>query len=193
MTRSAAVVAIAAATIVTVVAAGCSKNTSGGGGSSTTGAPPSPGPGTSSSASSSTVPSATASARFVGDWHVHGETLNITPTTATRTASLGAGPCTQDAQVACSETDTLAVVSGNDTELTLRVTAVSYVLHSGQTTSSNAAAGPSTAVGDSIELVWQAPGLLKRAVLNGFPGLQGGNPYWCGAGISQSDQQRCGA
>ena len=178
--------AIAATAIAAVVAAGCSKDTSGGASSS-------PSQGTPSSASGSTVPPATASARFVGDWHVHGETLKISPTTATRTASLGAGPCTQDPQVACSETDTLSVVSGNDTELTLSVTAVSYVLHSGQTTSSNAAAGPSTAVGDSIQLVWQAPGLLKRAVLNGFPGLQGGNPYWCGAGISQSDKQHCGA
>jgi hypothetical protein len=193
MTRSALVVGIAATAIVTVVVAGCSKHTSGGGASSTTSSPSSSGAGTSSSASSSTAPSATASARFVGKWHVHDATLNITPTAATRIASLGLGPCTQDPQVACSETDTLAVVSGNDTELTLNVTAVSYVLHSGQTTSTNTAGGPSTAVGDSIQLVWQAPGLLKGTVLNGFPGLQGGNPYWCGAGISQSDQQKCGA
>jgi hypothetical protein len=47
-------------------------------------------------------------------------------------------------------------------------------------------------VGDSIQLVWQAPGLLKQTVLKGFPGWQG-DLYWCGAGVSQSDQQRCGA
>jgi len=99
----------------------------------------------------------------------------------------------QNPQVACSESDTLTVVSGNDTELTLTVTAVSYKLSSGQTTSVSGNAGPSTAVGDSVQLVWQAQGLLKQTVLNGFPGWQGGNPYWCGAGISPGDQQLCGA
>lgn len=174
-------VAIAATLIVTVAAAGCSKN------SSTTGAPSSPSP------TSSTVPAATASARFVGKWHAHDATLDITPTTATRVASLGMGPCTQNPEVACSESDSLAVVSGNDTQLTLTVTDVSYALHTGQTTSLDLTSGTSTSLGDSIQLVWQAPGLLKQTVLKGFPGLRGGNPYWCGAGISQSDQRRCGA
>jgi hypothetical protein len=169
LNRSGAMLAVAATVIVAVTVAGCSRHTSG------TGA------------------SATAGARFVGHWQVHDETLNITPTTATRVASLGMGPCMQDPQAACSENDTLAVSSGNDTQLTLTVTGVSYVLHSGQTTSVSPSTGPSTAVGDSIQLVWQAPGLLKQTVLKGFPGLQGGNPYWCGAGISQSDQQKCGA
>jgi hypothetical protein len=185
-------VAIVATVIVGVVAAWSSKPTSGGA-SWNTGGPPNPNPGISSGASSSPAGPATASARFLGHWHVHDGSLDIAPTTATINSSPGAGPCMQNPQVACSETDTLAVVSGNDTELTLNVTAVSYVLHSGQTTSTNTAGGPSTAVGDSIQLVWQAPGLLKGTVLNGFPGLQGGNPYWCGAGISQSDQQKCGA
>ena len=136
---------------------------------------------------------ATASARFVGHWHVHDATLDITPTTATIVSSLGMGPCSAGPQAACSETDTLGVVSGDDTQLTLTVTGVSYGLHNGQTTSVNPSPGPSTAVGDSIQLVWQAPGLLKATVLKGFPGWQGGNPYWCGAGVSQSDQERCGA
>jgi hypothetical protein len=176
-------VAIAATVIVTAAAAGCLKNTSGTGASSTTGTP-----------SSTAAPATgTASARFVGHWHVHDATLDITPTTATIVWYLGAGPCTQDPKAACSETDTLAVVSGNDTQLTLKVTAVSYTLHSGQKTSVNSTTGPSTAVGDSVQLVWQAPGLLKQTVLQGFPGSEDGNPYWCGAGISQSDRQRCGA
>ena len=64
----------------------------------------------------------------------------------------------QNPQVACSESDTLTVVSGNDTELTLTVTAVSYKLSSGQTTSVSGNPGPSTAVGDSVQLVWQAQG-----------------------------------
>jgi hypothetical protein len=184
-------VAIAATVIVAVAAAGCSKNTTGTGASSTTGSPVSAGAPAATSAASPS-PSATASARFVGEWHVHGSTLNITPTTATLRATSGMGSCMQDPQAPCSETETLTVVSGNDTQLTLRVTAVSYNLHNGRKTSVNPT-GPSTAVGDSIQLVWQAPGLLKATVLQGFPGMQGGNPYWCGAGISQSDKQHCGA
>jgi len=62
-----------------------------------------------------------------------------------------------------------------------------------QKTSVNPGTGPSTSVGDSIQLVWQEPGLLKQTSLKGFPGRQGGNPYWCGAGISQSDVEKCGA
>ncbi len=184
-------VAIGATVVVTIGAAGCSKNTSG------TGAPPSPASGTVSQTpsgpSSSTAPSATASAHFVGHWHVHGASMDITPTTATMVVSSGMGPCSENPSAACSEKDGLSVVSGDDTQLTLTVTAVSYVLHSGQTTTVNPSTGPSTAVGDSIQLVWQVPGLLKATVLHGFPSWQGGNPYWCGAGISQADQQRCGA
>lgn len=185
-------VAIVATVIVAVVAAWCSKPTSGGA-FWTTGGPPNPNPGISSGASSSTAAPATASARFLGHWHVHDGSLDIAPTTATINSSPGAGPCMQNPQVACSESDTLTVVSGNDTELTLTVTAVSYKLSSGQTTSVSGNPGPSTAVGDSVQLVWQAQGLLKQTVLNGFPGWQGGNPYWCGAGISPGDQQLCGA
>ena len=180
--------AIAIAGVVTVAAAGCSKNTSGTGTSSTTGAPSS----TSSGPTGSSSPSGTASARFVGHWQRHVSTLDITATTATLFAGLDMGPCSQG-QAACSETDTLGVVSGDDTQLTVAVTAVSYGLKNGQTTSVNPSPGPSTAVGDSIQLVPQAPGLLKQTVLKGFPGWQGGDLYWCGAGVSPSDQQRCGA
>ena len=174
------------ATVITVGTAGCSKTTSGGGTSSTAA-------GSSTTAAPSTTSTATASARFVGHWQVHDATMDITPTTATIVSSLGMGPCSAGPQAACSETDTLGVVSGDDTQLTLTVTGVSYGLHNGQATSVNPSTGPSTAVGDSIQLVWQAPGLLKATVLKGFPGWQGGNPYWCGAGVSQSDQERCGA
>jgi hypothetical protein len=87
----------------------------------------------------------------------------------------------------------MGVVSGDDTQLTLAVTAVSYGLKNGQTTSVNPSPGPSTAVGDSIQLVSPAPGLLKQTVLKGFPGWQG-DLYWCAAGVSPSvDQGRCGA
>ena len=185
-------VAIVATVIVAVVAAWCSKPTSGGA-SWATGGPPNPNPGISSGASSSAPGAATASARFLGHWHVHDGGLDITPTTATINSSPGAGPCMQNPQVACSESDMLAVESGNDTELTLTVTTVSYKLSNGQTTSVSGLPGPSTAVGDSVQLVWQRQGLLKQTVLKGSPSWQGGNPYWCGAGISPSDQQLCGA
>ena len=185
-------VAIVATVIVAVVAAWCSKPTSGGA-SWATGGPPNPNPGISSGASSSAPGAATASARFLGHWHVHDGGLDITPTTATINSSPGAGPCMQNPQVACSESDMLAVESGNDTELTLTVTSVSYKLSNGQTTSVSGLPGPSTAVGDSVQLVWQRQGLLKQTVLKGSPSWQGGNPYWCGAGISPSDQQLCGA
>jgi hypothetical protein len=122
--------------------------------------------------------SATASAHFVGHWGRHASTLDITPTTATLFAGLGNGPCSQGT-AACSEIDTLAVLSGDDTELTLAVTGVSYGLKDGQTTSVNPSPGPSTAVGDSIQLVLQAPGLLKQTVVKGFPGWRG-DLYRCG-------------
>jgi hypothetical protein len=191
--RSGAVVAIVATVIVAVVGAWCSKPMSGGGASWITGGPPNPNPGISSSPSSSAAPSATASAPFLGQWHVHDGSLDITPTTATINSSPGAGPCMQNPQIACSEADTLAVDSQTGNELTLTVTAVSYKLSNGQTTSVSGNPGPSTAVGDSVQLVWQRQGLLKQTVLKGFPSWQGGNPYWCGAGISPSDQQLCGA
>ncbi len=191
---------IAIAGVVTLAAAGCSKNTSntsGAGISSTTGVPSSPAPVTSTASASSgptgsITPPGTAGARFVGHWQRHVSTLDITATTATLFAGLDMGPCSEG-QAACSETDTLGVVSGDDTQLTLAVTAVSYGLKNGQTTSVNPSPGPSTAVGDSIQLLSQAPGLLKQTVLKGFPGWQGGDLYWCGAGVSPSDQQRCGA
>jgi hypothetical protein len=179
----------AIAGIVTVAAAGCSTNTSGTGASSTTGASPSP---AAPSATSTASASGTASARFVGHWQRHVSTLDITATTATLFAGLDMGPCSQG-QAACSETDTLGVVSGDETQLTLAVTAVSYGLKNGQTTPANPSPGPSTSVGDSLQLVSQAPGLLKQTVLKGFPGWQGGDLYWCGAGVSPPDQQRCGA
>jgi len=179
----------AIAGIVTVAAAGCSTNTSGTGASSTTGASPSP---AAPSATSTASASGTASGRFVGHWQRHVSTLDITATTATLFAGLDMGPCSQG-QAACSETDTLGVVSGDETQLTLAVTAVSYGLKNGQTTPANPSPGPSTSVGDSLQLVSQAPGLLKQTVLKGFPGWQGGDLYWCGAGVSPPDQQRCGA
>jgi hypothetical protein len=193
--RSGAVLVIAATMILTMAVGGCSKNTSSTGASSTTAATgtASSGPGNSSSPSGSAVPSATASAHFVGEWHVHDSSLNVALTTATLTASSGMGPCMQNPQAPCSETDQLAVTSGNDTQLTLTVTGVSYTFNDFQTATVNPSPGPRTAVGDSIQLVWQAPGLLKATVLKGLPGMQGGNPYWCGAGVSQTDAQKCGA
>ena len=179
----------AIAGIVTVAAAGCATNTAGTGASPTTGAPSSP---AAPSATGTASASGTASARFVGHWQRHASTLDITATTATLFAGLDMGPCSQG-QAACSETDTLGVVSGDETQLTLAVTAVSYGLKNGQTTPANPSPGPSTSVGDSLQLVSQAPGLLKQTVLKGFPGWQGGDLYWCGAGVSPPDQQRCGA
>lgn len=187
---------IAVAGIVTAVV-GCSKTMPGTGTSSTTAVVSSPAVVT-STASASSGPTAsigssgTAGAPFVGHWQRHVSTLDITATTATLFAGLGMGPCSQG-RAACSETDTMGVVSGDDTQLTLAVTAVSYGLKNGQTTSVNPSPGPSTAVGDSIQLVSPAPGLLKQTVLKGFPGWQG-DLYWCAAGVSPSvDQGRCGA
>jgi hypothetical protein len=130
----------------------------------------------------------TASASFVGKWRVHGASLTITETTATVFA---AGAC-RPAPAFCAETDTMAVQSGDDKQLTLVVTAVTYTDETGATVP-NPNPGPSTAVGDTTQLVWQAPGLLKQTVLHGFPGWTGGNPYWCGAGISEINHRLCGA
>jgi hypothetical protein len=93
----------------------------------------------------------------------------------------------------CAETDALSASPSSDgTLLTLVVTAVSYNDSTGAAVSASAA-GSSTAVGDSLQLVSQAPGLLKGTVLHGFPGMAGGNPYWCGPGVSQSNAALCGA
>jgi hypothetical protein len=142
--------------------------------------------------SSSTVVPATGEVGdgFVGHWNVHGASLDIAPTTATIVDSLG--PCSPGAQRFCDETDTLTVVSGDATQVTLQVSAVSYADDTGAGVP-NPDVGASTAVGDSMRLVMQAPGLLKATILNGFPGWVGGNPYWCGPGISQADRQLCGA
>ncbi|MUL63878.1 hypothetical protein BOO86_05325 [Mycobacterium sp. CBMA 234] len=139
---------------------------------------------------SSAVPShtTTASTTFVGHWHVHGAVLDITPTTATITEG-GAHPCSHGSQRLCRETDDLRVVSGDDKELTLQVTAVRYTDDSGASVPNQTL----PAVGDSMRLDWQAPGLLKTTILQGFPGSSDGNPYWCGAGISQANSELCGA
>jgi hypothetical protein len=92
----------------------------------------------------------------------------------------------------CHETDTLTVASSDNTRLTLTVTAVSYADNNGAS-ASNPSPGSSTAVGDSLELTPQAPGLLKATIVRGFPGWVGGNPYWCGQGVSPSDAKLCGA
>jgi hypothetical protein len=184
--KSALIIAITG--IITVAAAGCSKNTAATGTSSTTSASSSP---AAPPATSTATASGTASARFVGHWQRHASTLDITATTATLFAGLGNGPCSQG-RAACSEIDTLGVVSGDDTQLTLTVTAVNYGLKDGQTTAVNPSPGPSTAVGDSIQLVWQPPGLLKQTVLKGYPGWQG-DLYWCRSGLTPPDSQRCGA
>jgi hypothetical protein len=139
--------------------------------------------------SSSAPPSgtATASAAFVGPWHVHGADLDITPTTAT--LRFRWYQCKPGSQRVCHETDNLAVVAGDDKQLTLQVTAVSYT----DDTGASVPEPDLPAIGDSMRLDWQAPGLLKTTILHGFPGSDGGNPYWCGAGISQANQKLCGA
>jgi hypothetical protein len=138
----------------------------------------------------SAQPPVTPQPPFLGHWHVHDATMDITPTAATILASLG--PCSAGSQVFCSETDTLTPASGDDTQLTLQVTAVNYRDSTGADVP-NPEPGPGTAVGDSLRLTVQAPGLLKATILRGFPGWVGGNPYWCGAGISQADAAQCGA
>jgi hypothetical protein len=133
---------------------------------------------------------ATANPTFVGHWHVHGATMDISPATATIVASNG--PCGPGAQGMCHETDTLTVSSGDSAQLTLKVTAVTYADSSGAS-APNPSPGPPTAVGDTLQLTPQAPGLLKATILRGFPAWVGGNPYWCGQGVSPSDAKRCGA
>ena len=133
---------------------------------------------------------ATADPTFVGHWHVHGATMDISPATATIVANNG--PCGPGSQGMCHETNALTVASGDSAQLTLNVTAVTYADSSGAS-APNPSSGPQTAVGDTLQLTLQAPGLLKATILQGFPGWVGGNPYWCGQGVSPSDAKRCGA
>ena len=113
---------------------------------------------------------------------MHGATLDIAPTTAVLVAS--SGPCNAPAQGICAETDQLTASPASDGKTYANGSAASVP---------NPNPASSTAVGDSMQLVLQAPGLLKRTALHGFPGWQGGNPYWCGPGISQSNAKLCGA
>jgi hypothetical protein len=194
-------IAAAAALIVVAGLAGCSKSTPNASpsSSSTMASGSAPASGTPentsnpSTTSSSTATSATvtASAGFVGQWHVHGSTLDIAATTATMVVTHGMGQCSLGAHHVCSETDALAVLSGDNAHLTLGVTAVNYTDNTGASIP-NPAADSSTAVGDSIQLLLQAPGLLRGTVLHGFPGMSGGNPYWCSSGVSQSNAKLCG-
>jgi hypothetical protein len=148
--------------------------------STPTGSPDAAAPGPGSGASS-----------FVGQWQVHGESLGISATTATLTVNLG--PCPATAQGLCHETDTLSAgLSPDGTALILRVVGVTYADDSGAAVP-DPGPGPPTAVGDTLQLVQVAPGLLRRTVLRGFPGMAGGNPYWCGPGVSPSNAKLCGA
>lgn len=185
------------AVVVGIVAAsaGCSTSTN-----STSTATPSPvstttvqetaSPQSTAAASSANPAAATANPVFVGHWHVHDATMDISPATATIVAS--SGPCGSGAQGMCHETDTLTVASGDSTQLTLKVTAVAFADSTGAS-APNPSPGPQTTVGDTLQLAPQAPGLLKATILQGFPAWVGGNPYWCGQGVSPSDAQKCGA
>jgi hypothetical protein len=181
---------VAAVAVFIAASAGCSRSTNPSGPVSTPSVHE-----TSSAQSTVASPNAnpttaTANPTFVGKWHVHGSTMDIGPTTATIVASTG--PCGPGAHGMCHETDTLTVVSGDSTQLTLKVTAVAYADGSGASVP-NPPLGPQNAVGDTVQLTSQAPGLLKATILQGFPAWVGGNPYWCGQGVSQSDAKRCGA
>ena len=87
----------------------------------------------------------------------------------------GMGQCSLGAHHVCSETDALAVLSGDNAQLTLGVTAVNYIDNTGASVP-NPGADSATAVGDSMQLLWQAPGLLRRTVLRRFPGMSGRKP-----------------
>ncbi len=178
-------IAVAAAAIVATSAAACSADQSKT--NSTTAAPAN----TAAPITGSTA-TATAGAKFVGAWHVHGAGLTITPTTATIVAN--AGPCGSPpgSRGLCSEKDTFSVGSSSDTQLTLSVTGVTFTDQTGSSVA-NPNQGPATAVGDTMQLTLQAPGLLKVTSLQGFPGLAKGNPYWCGTGINQDNGRLCGA
>jgi hypothetical protein len=159
-------IAASAATVMAVIGAtGCSHDAAGTG---------------------TSTPPAVAGGHFVGHWQRHASTMDITPTTVTMFLGLGNGPCSEDPRAACAETDTLAVESSGDTQLTLSVTAVSYGLANGQTAGDTPPNATSTAVGDAVRLSWQAPGLLEEV-------RKAGSYYWCGDGVSQSDEARCGA
>lgn len=133
-------------------------------------------------------PTGTTSATFLGQWHVHGSTMDITATSVTIVTS----SCPMNRPSECAETDTLTVVSGDDKQLTLRVVAVRF--SAGAVENQPAPSeGQATAAGDSLQLAYQAPGLLKTTILHGFPEWVGGNPYWCGANVSASDANKCGA
>lgn len=189
---------VAALTVLLAASAGCSTSTNAPGPASTSAVheTSSPQSTVASSPQSTTVSTganpatATAGPTFVGHWHVHGATMDIAPTTATITANNG--PCGPGLPGMCHETDTLTVASADSTQLTLKVTAVAYADSTGASAPIRPP-GPQTTVGDTLQLTFQAPGLLKATILQGFPAWVGGNPYWCGQGISPPDAKRCGA
>jgi hypothetical protein len=150
---------------------------------------PAPQPGSATTTTpSSTAPAgpAVANDRFVGHWHVHGADLDITPTTTTYRPRVYL--CSPESTRLCREAVTFSVVSGDDMQLTLQVAAVSRTDETGASVPDPTA----PAVGDEVRLDWQAPGLLKSAILHWFA-WSIGNPYWCGSGISPVNHRLCGA
>jgi hypothetical protein len=139
-------------------------------------------------ATDTTDTTGTTSAHFLGQWHVHGSRMDITP----KSVTIVTYSCPTERLSKCVQTDTLTAVSSDDKQLTLRVAAVSY---SGGEVGEPAVPiqDQATVAGDSLQLAYQAPGLLKTTIVHGFPEWAGGNPFWCGANVSAFDASKCGA
>ncbi len=138
-------------------------------------------------------------AEFVGEWSVHGGRMTIRQD-HTGESDWNAGPClnalTTPPPPMCRGHTSLKLVS-SPKGIIVTITRVWF------TTWANAAppAGfdPGTSIpqaGDTSEITWQAPGLLKERIIRSHLSpldIKYGNPYWCGKGISAENQRRCGA
>ncbi|GAC1366577.1 MAG: hypothetical protein NVSMB32_11020 [Actinomycetota bacterium] len=134
------------------------------------------------------IPSVTPSSirqDFVGTWHVHGSSLQITSRTQGQLTTFNVGQCLPNGSSgACGEHDALSLVlSPDSTRLTATLTKVTYFVSNGagEQVVPNANVSTPNHVGDAFRLEFVGADLMKTTILRGLQGYVGGNPYWCGA------------
>jgi hypothetical protein len=126
---------------------------------------------------------------FTGTWHVHDGQLVIRSDHTGEQQNLGG--CDRP----CLERDRLRWnLSDGGTRLTAVITAVTFTDRQTGAALSDPHADDQQRPGDAFSLRLVAPHLAKSTYLR--TSLQAsdiGNPYWCGAGLAESLQSRCGA
>jgi hypothetical protein len=153
-------------------------------------------------------------ARFVGSWYVHDGDLCVGGALQLPTSVTQAPPCQGDNPVGwekgytgctilqagappvCEEWDELSFASDPDGTVTATITKILYTTTDDSVIQGLTLGAGYDEVGDTYRLTYEATGLLVTTFLHTHlsqSDLQYGNPYWCGSGISVSNQPKCGA